>query len=260
MGLFGLNFSAGLSKMQSKFQEDEYHEIRILSLFSLELLILSKKPSTFCCKSFSRVFDAASYVSRGAMTWEKHFVLELFLLSSDIQIKQFGLLVETSRHCCRKAIYVSRSWVWRKPFFCYFSLMNCSYWAKKFWPFWVNVVAGFLKLHRTCPEEKRFGENIFVWFSILSLDIELKQWGPLAEVFRQGRQKGNLGFKKTSPMKFVVFYCSPLNCWYWAKNPQPFVVKVLAGFLMMHPTCPEEQWVGKNTLSSNCFCYLRTFT
>ena len=117
MGPFGGNFSAGSTKMLFRFQEDESDEIRSFSLFSLELLILSKKPSTFCCKSFSRVFDDASYVSRGAMSWEKHFVLELFLLSSDIHINYFGLLVEASKHCCRKAIYVSRVWVWRKPFF-----------------------------------------------------------------------------------------------------------------------------------------------
>ena len=123
---FGGNFSAGLSKLQSKFQEDESHEIRILSLFSQELLILSKKLSTFLCKNFTRVFEAASYVSRGAMTWGKHFLLELSLLSSEIQLKHFGLLVETSRHCCRRAIYVWRCWIWRKPFFCYFSAMNCS--------------------------------------------------------------------------------------------------------------------------------------
>ena len=104
MGLFGEKFSAGLSKMQSKFQEDESHAIRFLSLFSLELLILSKKRSTFCFKSFSRVFDDASYLFRGAMSWEKHFALELFVLSSDIQIYYFSLLVETSRHCCRKTI------------------------------------------------------------------------------------------------------------------------------------------------------------
>ena len=117
-GLFGGNFSAGLSKLQSKFQEDESLEIRFLSLFSQELLILSKKLSTFLCKNFSRVFEAASYVSGGAMTWGKHFVLELFLLSLDIQITNFSLLVETSRHCCKSAVYASRSWDWRKPFFC----------------------------------------------------------------------------------------------------------------------------------------------
>ena len=117
IGFFGGIFSAGLSKLQSKFQGDESHEIRFLSLFSQELLILSKKLSTFSCKNITGVFEAASYVSRGAMTWGKHFVLELFLLSLDIQIKNFCLLVETSRHCCRKTIYVSRSWVWRKPFF-----------------------------------------------------------------------------------------------------------------------------------------------
>ena len=161
MGPFGGNFSAGLSKLQSKFQEDESHEIRFLSLFSNQMLILSKKNSFFRCKNFSRVFEAACYVSRGATTWEKHFVLELFLLSSDIQIKRFGLLVETSRHCCKSAVYFSRSWVWRKPFSCHFSLMNCSYWPKKFWPFWLNVVAGFLELHPTWPEEQWIEEDIF---------------------------------------------------------------------------------------------------
>ena len=117
-GTFGGNFSAGLSKLQSKFQEDESLEIRFLSLFSQELLILSKKLSTFLCKNFSRVFEAASYVSGRAMTWGKHFVLELFLLSLDIQITNFSLLVETSRHCCKSAVYASRIWDWRKPFFC----------------------------------------------------------------------------------------------------------------------------------------------
>ena len=117
IGFFGGNFSSGLSKLQSKFQEDESHEIRFLSLFSQELSILNKKLSNFSCKNFTRVFEAASYVSRGAMTWGKHFVLELFLLSFDIQIKNFSLLVETSRHCCKSAVYVSRSWDWRKPFF-----------------------------------------------------------------------------------------------------------------------------------------------
>ena len=126
----------------------------------------------FCCKFFSRIFDAASYVSRGAMACEKHFVLELFLLSSDIQLKHFGLLVETSKPRCSKAIYVSGVWVWRKPFFCYFSARNC---------------------------------------------------------------------------------------WYWAKNFQTFGVKVSAVFSKMHPTCPEEPWLGENTLSSNCFCYPWTF-
>ena len=118
MGPFGGNFSAGLSKLQSKFQEDESHEIRILSLFSHELLILSKKLSNFSCKIFTKVFEAACYVSRGAMTWGKHFVFELFLLSLDIQIKNFSLLVETSLHCCKGAVYVSRNWDWRNPFFC----------------------------------------------------------------------------------------------------------------------------------------------
>ena len=120
IGPFGGNFSAGLSKLQFKFQEDESHEIRFLSLFFEELLILSNKLSTFSCKNFTRVLEAASYVSRGAMTWGKHFVLELFLLSLDIQIKNFSLLVETSRHCCKSAVYVTRSWDWRKPFSCFF--------------------------------------------------------------------------------------------------------------------------------------------
>ena len=121
IGPFGGNFSASLSKLQSKFQEDESHEIRFLSVFSQELLILSKKLSNFSFKNFTGVFEAASYVSRGAMTWGKHVVLELFLLCLDMQIKNFSLSVETSRHCCRKTIYVSRSWVWRKPFFLLFS-------------------------------------------------------------------------------------------------------------------------------------------
>ena len=132
-----------------------------LLLFCHELLTLSKKFSTFWCKSFRRVFDTASYVSRGAMTWGKHLVLKLFYLNSDIQTKQFSLLVETSRHCCKSAVYVSRGWVWRKPFFCYFLPMNCSYWAKNFWLLWVNIVVGFLKLHPTCPEEQWIEENIF---------------------------------------------------------------------------------------------------
>ena len=159
MGPFGGNFSAGLSKLQSKFQEDESHEIRFLSLFSNEMMILSKKNLIFWCKNFSRVFKAASYVSRGAMTWGKHLVLKVFYLNSDIQTKQFSLLVETSRHCCKSAVYVSRGWVWRKPFCCYFSLMNFPYWAKNFWLLWVNIVVGFLKLHPTCPEEQLVGKN-----------------------------------------------------------------------------------------------------
>ena len=158
-----------MSKLQSNFQEDESYEIRFLSLFCNKLLILSKKISFFCCKNFSRIFEAASYVSRGAMTWEKHFVLELFLLSSDIHIKHFGLLVETSKHCCRKQVYVSRVWVWRKPFFCYFSASNWWYWAKKFQCFVVKVLAGFSMLHPTCPEEQwleksTLSSNCFVIF------------------------------------------------------------------------------------------------
>ena len=129
---FGGNFSPGLSKMQSKFQEDESHEIHFLSLFSQEFLILSRKLSTFLCKNFTRVLEAASYVSRGAMTWGEHFVLEPFLLSLDIQIKNSSLLVETSRHCCRKTIYVSRSWVWRKPFFVTFLSRNLHIGQKSF--------------------------------------------------------------------------------------------------------------------------------
>ena len=89
IGPFVGSFSAVLSKLQSKFQGDESHENRFLSLFSQKLLILNKKLSTFSFKNFARVFEAASYVSRGAMTWGKHFVLELFLLSFDIQIKNF---------------------------------------------------------------------------------------------------------------------------------------------------------------------------
>ena len=132
IGPIGAIFSAGLSKLHSKFQGDESHEIRFLSLFSQKLLILSKKLSTFSFKNFTGVFEAASYVSRGAMTWGKHFVLELFLLSLDIQIKIFSLLVETSRHCCRKTIYVSRSWVWRKPFFLTFLWRNVHIGQKSF--------------------------------------------------------------------------------------------------------------------------------
>ena len=161
IGPFGGNFSAGLSKLQSKFQEDESHEIRLLSLFSEELLILSKKLSIFSCKNFTRVLEAASYVSSGARTWGKHFVLELFLLFLDLQIKIFSLLVETSRHYCRKTFYVSRSWVWRKPFFVSFLSWTVHIEQKKFWPFWLNVVAGFLKLHPTCSEEQWIEENIF---------------------------------------------------------------------------------------------------
>ena len=132
IGPFAGIFSAGLSKLQSKFQGDESHEIRFLSLFSQELLILSKKLSNFSWKNFTGVFEAASYVSRGAMTWGKHFVLELFLLSLDIRIKIFSLLVETSRHCCRKTVYVSRSWVWRKPFFLTFLSWNVHIEEKSF--------------------------------------------------------------------------------------------------------------------------------
>ena len=150
-----------VAEKQFTCQEFEFDGNRFLLLFCQELVILCKNFSNFCCKSFSRVFNAACYVSRWAMAWEKPFVLELFLLSSDIQIKRFGLLVETSRHCCKSAVYVSRSWVWRKPFSCYFSLMNCSYWSKTFWPFWLNVVAEFLKLQPTCPEEQWIEEDIF---------------------------------------------------------------------------------------------------
>ena len=132
IGPFVGSFSAVLSKLHSKFQGDKSREICLLSLFSQELLILSKKLSTFSCKNFTGVFEAASYVSRGAMTWGKNFVLELFLLSLDIQIKNFSLLVETSRHCCRKTIYVSRSWVWRKPFFVTFLSRNVHIEQKSF--------------------------------------------------------------------------------------------------------------------------------
>ena len=143
-------------------QEIEFDGIRFFCFsFCLELLILSKNFSTFLCKKFRRVFETASYLSRGAMTGRKHFVLELFLLFSDIQIKNFSLLVDTSRHCCRKAIYVSRSWVWRKPFFCYFSAMNCWYWAKNLQHFGVKVLAGFSKQRPTCSEEQWIGENSF---------------------------------------------------------------------------------------------------
>ena len=103
--------------------------------------------------------------------------------------------------------------------------MHCSYWAKKFWPFWSNVVAGFLKLRPTCPEEQWIEENAFNWIFILSSDIELKQWGPLAETFRQGCKNCNPSFKKTSPMKFVFCHCSPMKCWYWAKKSHFFWCK-----------------------------------
>ena len=86
-------------------------------LFSHELFIFSKKVLAFLGKRCSRFFEAASYVSRGAMTWGKHFNLKLFLLYSDFRIKYFGPLMEFFRHCCRKSIYLSRSWVWRKRFF-----------------------------------------------------------------------------------------------------------------------------------------------
>ena len=132
MGPFGGNFSAVLSKLQSNFQEEESLEIRFLSLFSQELLIMSKKLATFCSKNFTRVFEAAPYVSRGAITWGKHFVLELFLLSSDLQIKNLSLLVETSRHCCKCAVYVSRSWDWRKPFFVSFFSWTVHFEQKSF--------------------------------------------------------------------------------------------------------------------------------
>ena len=114
---FGGNVSALLQKSNLRVKKLSLTEAVFLLLFSHELFILSKKVVDYLVKRCSRVFKAASYVSRGAMAWEKNFVLELFLLALDIQIKQFGLLVETSRHCCGKAIYVSRSWVWRKPFF-----------------------------------------------------------------------------------------------------------------------------------------------
>ena len=111
-------------------QEFEFDGNHFFVTFLPATVDIEQKISFSWCKTFSRIFEAASYVSRGAMALEKHFVLELFLLSSDIHIKYFSLLVETSKHCCRKQIYVSRVWVWRKPFFCYFSASNCWYWAK----------------------------------------------------------------------------------------------------------------------------------
>ena len=132
MGPFGGKFRQCCQNCNLNFKKTSPLKFVFLSLFSQELLILSKKLSTFLCKNFSRVFEAASYVSRGAMTWGKHFVLELFLLSLDIQIKNFSLLVETSRHCCRKTIYVSRSWVWRKPFFLTFLSWNFHIEQKSF--------------------------------------------------------------------------------------------------------------------------------
>ena len=111
-----------------------------------------------------------------------------------------------------------------------------------------------LRVRRNEELGKTFGARP-LFFS----EIELKHFGPLVETFRQGCQNCNLSFKKTSPMKFVFCHCSPMNCWYWAGNFQPFGVKILAGFSKLHPTCPEEQWRGENTLSSNCFCYFRTF-
>ena len=212
--------------MQSRFQEDEPHEIRFLSLFSHELLKKSRKLSTFWCKNFSGVFEAASYVSRRAMAWEKNFVLQLFLLSSVIQIKLFSLLVETSRHCCKGAVYVLRSLVWSKPFFLLLFFMNCWYWAKEFWPFWLNVVAGFLKLHPTCPEVQWIGENCFQLFFYTIFGQWAKTMGPFDGNFRQGCEICNLGFKKTSPMKYVFCHCSHMKCWYWAENFQPFGVKI----------------------------------
>ena len=136
------------------------------------MFILRKKVLAFLVKRCSRVFKAASYVSRGTMNWGKQFSIDFFLLSSH---------------------------------------------------------------------------------------IELKQLGPLADIFKQGCQNCNLTFKKTSPMKFVFCHCSLKNFWYWAKESQPFRVKILPGFSKLHPTCREEQWLGENTLSSNCFCYLWTF-
>ena len=132
-------------------------------------------------------------------------------------------MVEFSRQCCESAVYVTRSWDWRKPFSCYFSLINFSYWAKKVWFFWLNVAAGFLKLHPTCPEEQWIEEDFFNWSWILSSDIEVKQGGLLAETFRQGCQNCNLNFKKTSPLKFVFCHCSLKNFWSWAKNSQLFM-------------------------------------
>ena len=220
---------------------------------------MSRTLSTFWCKNFSGVFEAASYVSRRALAWEKNFVLQLFLLSSDIQIKHFCLFVGVPRHCWRKAVYVSGSWVWRKPFFCYFSAMNCWYWAKILQHFGVKVLAGFSKQLPTCPEEQWIGENKFYLIFYTIFGQWAKTMGPFGGKIRQGCENCNLGFKKTSPMKFVFCHCSPMNCWKWAENFQLFAVKILAGFSKLHPTCPEEHWRGKKFLSSNCFCYLRTF-
>ena len=137
--------------------------------------------------------------------------------------------------------------------------MNCSYWAKKFWPFWLNVVAGFLQLHPTCPEEQCIEEDFFELIFNTIFGYWAKTMGPFGGKFRQCCQNCSLNFKKTSPMKFVFCHCSLKNFWYWAKNSQLFRVKILSGFSKLHPTCPEEQWLGENTLSSNCFCYLWTF-
>ena len=182
------------------------------------------------------------------MTWEKKFVLQLFLFSSDIQINYFGLLVGTSRHCCKGAVYVSRSWVWRKPFFLLLFSHELFILSKQVLAFLGKrcsrvFKASFYVSRGTMNKRKSFSD----WFSTPSSDIEPKQWGTLAETFRQVCQNCNPNLRKTSPMKFVFCHCSPMNYWYWAKNLQPFGVKVLAGFSRQRPTCPEEQWIGENS-------------
>ena len=181
------------------------------------------------------------------------------MLSSDIHIKYFSLLVETSKHCCRKRIYVSRVWVWRKPFFCYFSASNCWYWAKNL----IFFCKTFSRLFQAASYvsrgamalEKHFVLELF----LLSSDIHIKHFGLLVETSKHCCRKQTYVSTVWVWRKPFFCYFSASNWWYWAENFQCFVVKVLAGFSMLHPTCPEEQWLGKSTLSSNCFCYLRIF-
>ena len=163
------------------------------------------------------------------MTWGKHFILELFLLYSDIQIKRFCLFVGVPRHCCRKAVYVSGSWVWRKPFFCYFSAMNCSYWANKFWLFWANVVARFLKLRLTCPEEQWIREKCFYLIFYTIFGHWARIMGLFGEKFSAGLSKMQSKYQEDEYHEIRILSLFSLELLILSKKRSTFCFKSFSG-------------------------------
>ena len=176
---FVKNFSAGLSKLHSTCPAEHFEEKLVRKKYNYYFRTLSRK-----------IFGLLAKVSRqGGENWRSTGTLRPFFEKSNFFIIlghwarkiSAGLSILHSTH----PWHLEKSFLLNKVNF----LIFFGDWAKKIRASGTIFLAGWSKLHYTCPkkcyEEKQISRELFL---ISFSDIQRKLFGFLSKSFRQGSQ------------------------------------------------------------------------